>query len=234
MAALKQWQEQARLAHLITQELGNEHRNGVMGRWMAQRVAELMRRAETTADPVAKEAAERECQDLVIRLWESRESWPSDGPLGSVLPTLNALLAKAPDYRHWRSQPEENQPVGWITQLLQLQRKELRHFCLAVRNQIPAPIMEALTKLLADHKADLSEEEVTVLYYITNPTRLSFFSLEEELDSAEDDNQNKNELAPMVERTKAVDQFADFLKYITHERQAFLARLTAAPTKLAP
>lgn len=226
---MRQWQDQVRLAHLIKQELGNEHRNGVLGRWMAQRVAELMRRAETLTEPIAKEAAERECQDLIMRLWESRASWPSGGPLGAVLPTLNVLLAEAPDYRRWRSQPEEGQPLGWITELLQLQRKELRRFCLAMRDQFPAPTMDALRQLLADHEADLSEDEVTVLHYLTTPSRLPLFSPEEVADLDEDDKLEETQPETAAQQA-AVDPLADLLGFITGEREAFFTRVTAAST----
>lgn len=188
---------------------------------MAQRVAELLRRAESSTDPVVKEAAERECQDLIIRLWESRDSWPSGGPLGSILPTLKVLLAGEPDYRPWKSRPEENQIIGWITNLLQLQRKELRYFCLAIRDQISAPMREEMRQLLAEHQSDLSEEEANILYFVTNASHLPFFNHKEEVEADASEAQEA--------KTEPVDRLAEFLSFIAKERQHFFAQIASSP-----
>jgi len=199
----------------------------VLGRWMAQRVAELLRRAEASVDPAVKEAAERECQDLIIRLWESRESWPAGGPLGSILPTLQTLLASEPDYRPWRSRSAENQLIGWITNLLQLQRKELRYFCLAIRDQIPAPLREEMRQLLAEHQSDLSEEEANILYFVTNASQLPFFNQEA---AVEIDGSEIQEETTSASTTEPVDRLAEFLAFITKERQQFFARVSSSAT----
>lgn len=196
-ATLKQWQDHVRLSQLIIRELGNEDRNGVLGRWMAQRVAELLRRAEASVDPAVKEAAERECQDLIIRLWESRES-----------------------------RPEENQLIGWITNLLQLQRKELRYFCLAIRDQIPAPLREEMRQLLAEHQSDLSEEEANILYFVTNASQLPFFNQEA---AVEIDGSEIQEETTSASTAEPVDRLAEFLAFITKERQQFFARVSSSP-----
>ena len=190
---------------------------------MAQRVAELLRRAEASVDPAVKEAAERECQDLIIRLWESRASWPTGGPLGSILPTLQTLLASEPDYRYWRSRPEENQLIGWITNLLQLQRKELRYFCLAIRDQMPSPLREEMRQLLAEYRSDLSEEEANILYFVTNASQLPFFNREE----AEINGNGIQEETTPASTTEPVERLAEFLAFITKERQQFFARVSA-------
>jgi hypothetical protein len=194
---------------------------------MAQRVAELLRRAEASADLIVKEAAERECQDLIIRLWESRDSWPAGGPLGSILPTLEVLLAGEPDYRPWRSRPEEHQIIGWITNLLQLQRKELRYFCLALRDRIPAPMREEMRQLLAEHQSDLSEEEANILYFVTNASHLPFFNHEEETEVDGNESQEKTKL---VSTTEPVERLTEFLAFITRERQQFFARVSSTIT----
>jgi len=169
----------------------------VLGRWMAQRVAELLRRAEASVDPAVKEAAERECQDLIIRLWESRES-----------------------------RPEENQLIGWITNLLQLQRKELRYFCLAIRDQIPAPLREEMRQLLAEHQSDLSEEEANILYFVTNASQLPFFNQEA---AVEIDGSEIQEETTSASTAEPVDRLAEFLAFITKERQQFFARVSSSP-----
>ena len=190
---------------------------------MAQRVAELLRRAEASVDSAVKETAERECQDLIIRLWESRASWPSGGPLGSILPTLQTLLAGEPEYRYWKSRPEENQLIGWVTNLLQLQRKELRYFCLAIRDQIPGSLREEMRQLLVEHQSDLSEEEAHILYFVTNDSQLPFFNPEE----VEIDGNGIQEETTPASMTAPVDRLADFLAFITKERQQFFARVSS-------
>jgi hypothetical protein len=81
--------------------------------------------------------------------------------------------------------------------------------------------MEAMNLLLAEHQNDLSEEEANVLYFVTNPSRLPFFNHVEEVEVDEGEPQ---EGAKLPSTTEPVDRLAEFLAFITKERQQFFAR----------
>ncbi|MCL1474887.1 hypothetical protein [Argonema antarcticum] len=51
-------------------ELDLEDSVDTLGRWMAHRIAELMEQAEQAPTEAEREAAKRECTDIIIRLWE--------------------------------------------------------------------------------------------------------------------------------------------------------------------
>ena len=65
------------LGRQIVKELGLEPSVDTLGRWMAHHLAELLNRAENAPDE-EKDAARRECSDLIVELWIHRASLPTN------------------------------------------------------------------------------------------------------------------------------------------------------------
>jgi hypothetical protein len=223
MEPSRQWRDIARLGKLILDELNLNRSNQVLDRWMAHRIAELMQRAEATSDPQAKEITERECQDLIVRLWDMRGRWPSGGPLRGVLPTLHQLLDEIPFTIRWAGKPDEPSVGGLITKLLRTQRKELRQLCLLVKAKIPAHTVTELQQLLDENYDDLSEDEVALITLIIEPTGLPIFENEEESDSygIEFVGDEDDTLVELQEASS--DKYADFEKAVILGREQFLS-----------
>ena len=96
----------------IVRALGGE-RAGVLERWMAHHIAELMERAENAPSGPEREEAEKACRAAILEAWGRRSSWPYGGPLERVAPLLS-LLAGRPD--SYFSEPDRpDPPEGWFS-----------------------------------------------------------------------------------------------------------------------
>jgi hypothetical protein len=71
-----------------------------LGRWLAHYLAEKMERADFAPDGTAGETDRRECVDLILRLWDRRQTWPLSAPLKDVADRLDELLAPKPRFFH--------------------------------------------------------------------------------------------------------------------------------------
>lgn len=222
MAPLRQWQETARLGQLIVHELNLQNTNKVLGRWMSYRVAELMQRAESAADESVKEAAERECQDLIIRLWENRDNWPSGGPLHSLMPTLQILLADEPPFYPWIQRTKEDNTSGLITRLLKLQREELQQIYQLIKDRLPADVIDSMQGLLNNHLDDLSEDESSLISFVVRPSNMPVFNSEEAVEDWDENEESVEGNNVEEEETSktASDELDKFRKSIDLKRNA--------------
>ena len=123
---------------------------------MSHRVAELMDRVESATDVTIRESAAKECEELILKLWEKRNSWPSGGPLSPILPTLNRLFSD-PDEYYFPYFERESDTTGLVGQLISLHAREMRLFLsdpnLAVSKEAAdasAETLESLTDNLTD------------------------------------------------------------------------------------
>ncbi len=85
----------------LVKELELESGTNTLGRWMAHNLAELLQRAEH-ASGKEKEALQRECADLIIKLWTCRASLPTaHRPLQSfesIMKAIEYLRCDTPAY----------------------------------------------------------------------------------------------------------------------------------------
>lgn len=167
---------------------------------MSHRVAELIKRADTATDTAVKEAAEKECQDLIIRLWETRENWPSGGPLHSLMPTLKILLNAEHSYRRFMWQGEQENSSGLITRLLKLHQEELQQVYHLIKDQVPVDILNSMQELLTNHQDDLTDVESDLISLILNPSNITYFS-NEEMSNPNDDESEKEESEDLTDPT---------------------------------
>ncbi len=98
----------------ITAELGGDD-STLLSRWMALRIAQLMRDVEEAEDASVREEAARTCEDLVLRVWEARSNWPQGWPPESARQVVSGLEEPSP----WRRArvPEQDDDVSWWTVL---------------------------------------------------------------------------------------------------------------------
>lgn len=215
------------MGQLIVKELDLTNSNRVLGRWMAHRVAELMRRAESAINPADKETAERECQDLVMRLWEMREQWPSGGPLHRIIPTLHQLLEESPYIVRWAGAPNASEAEGLITKLLRGQRQELRQLCALISAKSPAHTIAELHKFQHENQEYLSEIESYSITLITSPHNLPIFSGGSDEHSDEDTDDIYDALGALEEsEDDEVDGFAEFEKQVNLKKEQLLKNVS--------
>jgi hypothetical protein len=81
-----------KLGKKLVQELMPETITNTLGRWMAHYVAELIYKAEHSTSEAEKKAVQRECCDLILKLWHERDySLNHSKPLSELKPLI-ALL----------------------------------------------------------------------------------------------------------------------------------------------
>ncbi|THF60378.1 hypothetical protein [Pseudothauera rhizosphaerae] len=78
-----------------------------LGRWLAHYLAEKMESAASAPEGAAGESARRECVDLILRLWERRQTWPLSAPLKDVADRLEELLRPKPRFLRTATQTSD-------------------------------------------------------------------------------------------------------------------------------
>jgi hypothetical protein len=203
------------LGKRIVREFDLENSTDTLARWMAHRVAELMECAEQAQIEEDKEAARRECTNLIMRLWERRSYWPHGRPLAEVAEFLEKLISApvSSTYNRMESKSSEHTWIGIFPLLLRLQEREQR-LC---RDAALADIsLEKEREWLAEHGEEISTEERQIIERM--------LTLRERLDSPyyllDDDAIPDFASLPAEERTQRV---FEALNEINAERQALFA-----------
>lgn len=93
MDTLKPWSTTIALGQRILEELKLDREMDTLGRWLAHYLAEKMECAASAPEGTTGDADRRECVDLILRLWERRQTWPLSAPLKDVADQLEELLA---------------------------------------------------------------------------------------------------------------------------------------------
>lgn len=104
------------LGRRIVEESGLADSNDTLGRWIAHRIAELMQTAEHGRTAAAREAAKRDVDYLILRLWRQRSSWPNGWP-----PKASAAVLQELEPARFRAH-EDREPSGsdWLDTLHEL------------------------------------------------------------------------------------------------------------------
>lgn len=92
MEDLKQQDQIINLGKLLVKELGLENGVDTLSRWMAHFLAEKISLVERLPKSKEKENAQKECFEVILKLWENRWELPSGRrPLENFEPILDVL-----------------------------------------------------------------------------------------------------------------------------------------------
>ena len=111
------------LGHRIVKELDLEQTTDTLARWMAHRLAELIRLQETSRSDRRRKPAAREAEELVLRLWRHRTAWPHGWPPAGAASLLEALRL---DNGVHSNETIVDPRLRLIPRLERLHRRELR------------------------------------------------------------------------------------------------------------
>lgn len=103
------------LGRRIVGELGGENAS-LLSRWVAYRIAELMRDAEdSSSDSDDRRKAVTACTELILRVWQHRTHWPQGWPPPDAADILDALKLRS----RWQraALPDDPAEVSWTTTL---------------------------------------------------------------------------------------------------------------------
>lgn len=123
MDGSKQWSTTIALGQKILEELNLDRSVDTMGRWLAHYLAEKMELADSATEGEARKSAQRECEDLIFRLWERRHAWPLSSPLKDVADRLDELLKPRPNFLN-RNESETAPYLNLLHGLEELQQRE--------------------------------------------------------------------------------------------------------------
>lgn len=115
MEKLKQQEKLINLGQLLVNELEGEPGADTLSRWMAHYIAEKISAAEK-AKPAEKQKLEKECFDLILKLWKHRSDLPSGSrPFQNFDAILTVLHNISPDenkpYYYNRPRRDDQQQI---------------------------------------------------------------------------------------------------------------------------
>lgn len=149
----------------IVRELGLEDSVDTLGRWMSHRIAELMERSEQAVAAEEKEAARRECSDLILQVWARRKYWPQGQPLNDLSRFINSLTPDSHPASHKESVPPE---LNWVEALPLLRNLQEREDEVVLNTAIADLELEQDQEWLENHPNELSEEERQTITWLVN------------------------------------------------------------------
>jgi len=158
MGTSKPWSTTIALGQRILEELKLDSEMDTLGRWLAHCLAEKMERAATAPEGTEGEEDRRECEDLIFRLWERRQTWPLSAPLKDVADRLDALLALKPHFFHATTKTS-NPFLDLLHGLEELHHKEIQ-ICLAA--WIAGLNLSKDREFLHNHSEHLDNDELRV------------------------------------------------------------------------
>lgn len=196
---------------------------------MAHRVAELMELAENAATLQERKAAQHDCTELILRLWEKRMDWPDGGPLKLVLPALRKLMPEPkPSYSlAWDKPSFDGSWAELLPQIKSLQAREMQVCLFAAIADIPKEASENAQSWLDEQKEALSEEERATLEILAEWGG-SVYEKEFQLEGEKIPFFGS---LPQEERTRHIHAA---LKRIGNEKAQLLAKATSRDEVLAP
>jgi len=99
-------QEIIALGKKLSKEFSNSERPSLTVKWVAQYLAQLMSRIENAENEEQQRIDEKECLELILKLWKNKEILPhAVRPLSNLkdaIDVLDALKQNDPDIPYWQ------------------------------------------------------------------------------------------------------------------------------------
>jgi predicted Zn-dependent protease with MMP-like domain len=163
MDSSKPWMTAVRLGQQIVEELGLEDSVDTLGRWMAHRVAELMQRAEQAETQADCEIAQKECSELILKIWDRRSTLLDNRPLAEIADFLETFTGDSPTTYHTKTESDEKTWLSILPILNALQEREDKVCRDAAIADIPRAILEQEHEWLTQDSDAISPEEARTI-----------------------------------------------------------------------
>jgi hypothetical protein len=152
----------AELGAKIVEQFGGVERDDILARWMAYRIAEVLRIAERGRTKAQREAAAREATELITRLWSLRTAWPEGWPPRNAAALIGRLTAPTP---YWR--PPQQVKSRWLEILAQFERLHIHERQLLFDAALLETNFDEDAATLERFQSSLQAEEVHVVASLT-------------------------------------------------------------------
>lgn len=158
----KPWSSTINLGQRILEELHLDREMDTLGRWLAHYLAEKIERAASAPEGAAGEIDRRECVELIMRLWERRQTWPLSAPLKDVANRLDELIGPKPRFFH-KTQKTSDPFLDLLHGLEDLHRKETQ-VCLAA--WVAGLNLSKDREYLHNHPEHLDNDEFGIIQHL--------------------------------------------------------------------
>lgn len=235
MEKLKQQDKLINLGQLIVNELEGEPGADTLSRWMAHYIAEKITAVEK-AKPAEKQKLEKECFELILKLWEHRSNLPSGSrPLQNFEAILTVLTNISPDenkpYYYNRPKRDERQQIE-MDQFNEKSGEQWLEIMQAADRAARVWIEHALKKA-ADSAQDENTRKWIESISVVSPlspdvgiiTNIIEFMPLFDLDDHEDDNGADYDIELLKGRIADLQKFEKLNKYLLDEYEQQLKKI---------
>lgn len=165
MEPLKQYQEIINLGKKILKEFEREERRDTALRWMTNYLSQLIINAEGETNESKKKAIEKECCEVILKIWEKRDSLNHKAkPLANsehLIDTIKALKEQDGSLDWHRFDPYE-QPGAWGEFVKEI-RLNYNHVIMLSISAAESQELLKREKEWLDHKNLLTNEEKQII-----------------------------------------------------------------------
>lgn len=203
------------LGKLLVNELGLEPGVDTLARWMAHYISEQISIAES-AEGEAKENAEKNCFETILKLWDHRSSYPKEKrPFKQFEPIMEMLQRLNPEKEasyYYRQLPENSMKAlekietskDWLDTAGLLDK--IARVCIEYALTEAASLAnsnETLQWLQSSDNLGASDDTRVIKTLLNNGTNFDFFDLDDDLEKAVvEENKENFENQFMVEKIK--------------------------------
>lgn len=227
------------LGKLFVKELKLEPGVDTFSRWMAHFIAEKMVIAEESEGSV-KQAAEKECFEVILKLWEHRRSLPSGRrPLGNFEPILTTLSKLNPDkeepyfYNPFQNRDltelkadisDFNSVEGWLSIVTEID-KTSRIWIEYALTQATNNAKNEKTKEWIENALNLPNDNIEVTIVNSLVEERPFFNFEDDI---QDDFSKKYNSEKLKKRVSELKKYSELNKFLLAKYEDELKKLNNA------
>lgn len=160
-----------KLGNKITQELQLDFKNNTLGKWMAHYVAQLISEAEVADTEEGKKAKQKECCEIILKLWRDREHLPNTSkPLSELNPLIELLDKLKEDdgkYPYWRQEVADGH-ISWSEFVNSIKNCSEEIFELCFYSAVNSELLEKKQNWIKEHGEMLSEHELKMFEHLAD------------------------------------------------------------------
>ena len=170
MAQLKQSEEEIiKLGKRLIEELKLEYTVNTLARWMVHYLAELIQNVEKCKSEQEKKKLQKECCDIILKVWSKKENLPMRQPLEDLKPLIELLkvfkkdeLSFLPNWLEYRHLPSNNE---WATFINLVKNNTEKLFLTVISTNLNKGLLSKTSDWFTENKDFLSEEEKDFLQH---------------------------------------------------------------------
>ncbi|PZX93152.1 hypothetical protein DOS84_12395 [Flavobacterium aquariorum] len=170
MAQLKQSEEEIiKLGKRLIEELKLEYTVNTLARWMVHYLAELIQNVEKCKSEQEKKKLQKECCDIILKVWSQKENLPMRQPLEDLKPIIELLkvfkkddLSFLPNWLEYRHLPSNNE---WATFVDLVKNNTEKLFLTVISTNLNKDLLSKTSDWFIENKDFLSDEEKDFLQH---------------------------------------------------------------------